>query len=78
MLVEYGLLLVEKNLLAAATGTASPPIFSLRSASPQESQVKTYKPVFPGDLRSATGHFRRSCLPTMSIVKGQRMLFLFI
>jgi hypothetical protein len=56
---------LEKAIwLAAATGTARPPIFRFWSASPHERQVKMYNPVFlmicgvpqafSRDLRSAT------------------------
>jgi hypothetical protein len=39
-------------------GTVRMPIFRLRSALPQERQIKIYKPGFPGDLRSVTGLYR--------------------
>jgi hypothetical protein len=66
-------------LLAAATGTVKPPIFRLLSAPLQERQVNMYKPVFYGDLRSATQAFPEICgLPPSSIDGDKCKMSIFI
>jgi hypothetical protein len=60
-------------------GTVRPPIFSPHACSPiGEADKNVYKPVFSGDLRPATGFFKRSRPATIGFIGGKDKISIYI